>query len=43
MGAGIESISLVQNGHINGFMAVDPWLKENVPSLGTSMLVMPTR
>ena len=38
MGAGIESISLVQNGHINGFMAVDPWLKENVPELGTSML-----
>ena len=38
IGAGIESISLVQNGHINGFMAVDPWLKENVPELGTSML-----
>ena len=38
MGAGIESISLVQNGHINGFMAVDPWLKENVPELGTSMI-----
>ena len=38
MGAGIESISLVQNGHINGFMAVDPWLKEHVPELGTSML-----
>jgi acetyl-CoA C-acetyltransferase len=38
MGAGIESISLVQNGHINGYMAVDPWLKEHVPELGTSML-----
>jgi acetyl-CoA C-acetyltransferase len=38
MGAGIESISLVQNGHINRFMAVDPWLKENVPALGTSMI-----
>jgi acetyl-CoA C-acetyltransferase len=38
IGAGIESISLVQNGHINGFMAVDPWLKENVPELGTSMI-----
>jgi acetyl-CoA C-acetyltransferase len=38
MGAGIESISLVQNGHVNGFMAVDPWLKEHVPELGTSML-----
>jgi acetyl-CoA C-acetyltransferase len=38
MGAGVESISLVQNGHINGFMAVDPWLKEHVPELGTSMI-----
>jgi acetyl-CoA C-acetyltransferase len=38
IGAGIESISLVQNGNINGFMAVDPWLKENVPELGTSMI-----
>jgi len=38
IGAGIESISLVQNGNINGFMAVDPWLKENVPALGTSMI-----
>jgi len=38
MGAGIESISLVQNGHINGFMAVDPWLKEHVPELGASMI-----
>jgi len=38
IGAGIESISLVQNGHVNGFMAVDPWLKENVPELGTSMI-----
>jgi acetyl-CoA C-acetyltransferase len=38
MGAGIESISLVQNGHVNGFMAVDPWLKEHVPELGTSMI-----
>jgi acetyl-CoA C-acetyltransferase len=38
MGAGIESISLVQNAHVNGFMAVDPWLKEHVPELGTSMI-----
>jgi acetyl-CoA C-acetyltransferase len=38
IGAGIESISLVQNMNINGFMAVDPWLKENVPALGTSMI-----
>ncbi len=38
IGAGIESISLVQNGNMNGFMARDPWLSENVPALATSML-----
>jgi acetyl-CoA C-acetyltransferase len=38
IGAGIESISLVQNGHLNGFMANDPWLKEHVPELATSMI-----
>jgi acetyl-CoA C-acetyltransferase len=38
IGAGIESISLVQNGHMNGFMAFDPWLTEHVPELATSML-----
>jgi acetyl-CoA C-acetyltransferase len=38
IGAGIESISLVQNGNMNGFMARDPWLSEHVPSLATSML-----
>jgi acetyl-CoA C-acetyltransferase len=38
IGAGIESISLVQNGHINGFMARDPWLSEHVPELATSMI-----
>src|SRR5687767_14008544 len=38
IGAGIESISLVQNGHINGFMAGDPWLAEHVPELRTSMI-----
>ncbi|MBW8816438.1 MAG: acetyl-CoA C-acyltransferase [Caulobacterales bacterium] len=38
IGAGIESISLVQNAHINGFMARDPWLSEHVPELATSMI-----
>jgi acetyl-CoA C-acetyltransferase len=38
IGAGIESISLVQNGNMNGFMARDPWLSEHVPELATSML-----
>jgi acetyl-CoA C-acetyltransferase len=38
IGAGIESISLVQNAHINGFMARDPWLAEHVPELATSMI-----
>ena len=38
VGAGVESISLVQNGHMNGFMANDPWLDEHVPELRTSML-----
>jgi acetyl-CoA C-acetyltransferase len=38
IGAGIESISLVQNGHLNGFMASDPWLTEHVPELATSMI-----
>ncbi|HEX4709064.1 acetyl-CoA C-acyltransferase [Phenylobacterium sp.] len=38
IGAGIESISLVQNGHMNGFMARDPWLSEHVPELATSMI-----
>ena len=38
IGAGIESISLVQNANINGFMARDPWLAEHVPELATSMI-----
>ena len=38
IGAGIESISLVQNEKVNRYMATDPWLKENVPELGTSMI-----
>src|SRR4051812_22886560 len=38
IGGGVESISLVQNGHMNGFMARDPWLNEHVPELATSMI-----
>src|ERR1700761_5329997 len=38
IGAGIESISLVQNGHMNGFMARDPQLTEQVPEIWTSMI-----
>src|SRR3954463_521223 len=38
IGAGIESISLVQNGNLNGFVARDPWLSEHVPALATSMI-----
>ncbi|WFU71253.1 acetyl-CoA C-acyltransferase [Bradyrhizobium sp. CB2312] len=38
IGAGIESISLVQNDKVNRFMALDPWLNEHVPELWTSMI-----
>jgi acetyl-CoA C-acetyltransferase len=38
IGAGIESISLVQTGNMNGYMARDPWITENAPALWTSML-----
>ncbi|WP_309090106.1 acetyl-CoA C-acyltransferase [Phenylobacterium sp.] len=38
IGAGIESISLVQNDKVNRFMAADPWLREHVPELATSMI-----
>ena len=38
IGAGIESISLVQNDKVNRFMATDPWLKEHAPELGVSMI-----
>ena len=38
IGAGIESISLVQNDKINRYMATDSWLREHVPELATSML-----
>src|SRR3569623_1670107 len=38
IGAGIESISLVQNGHMNGFMRADPELTAKVPEFWTSMI-----
>jgi acetyl-CoA C-acetyltransferase len=38
VGAGIESISLVQNGHMNGYYRADPWLTEHVPEIWTSMI-----
>jgi len=38
IGAGIESISLVQNDKMNRFMAGDPWLKEHVPEIQCSMI-----
>ena len=38
IGAGIESISLVQNDKVNRFMATDPWRKEHAPELGVSMI-----
>ncbi|WOH75634.1 acetyl-CoA C-acyltransferase [Bradyrhizobium sp. NDS-1] len=38
IGAGVESISLVQNDKSNHFMAFDPWLTEHVPELWVSMI-----
>jgi acetyl-CoA C-acetyltransferase len=38
IGGGVESISLVQNDKMNRFMAGDPWLREHVPELQTSMI-----
>ncbi|MCK1534452.1 MULTISPECIES: acetyl-CoA C-acyltransferase [unclassified Bradyrhizobium] len=38
VGAGVESISLVQNDKSNRFMALDPWLGQRVPELWTSMI-----
>ena len=38
IGAGIESISLVQNDKVNRFRAGDDWLREHVPNLQTSMI-----
>lgn len=38
VGGGLESISLVQNEHMNTFRQKDPWLVEQVPALYMSML-----
>jgi acetyl-CoA C-acetyltransferase len=38
VGGGLESISLVQNEHMNLHKAFDPWINENVPALYMSML-----
>ena len=38
VGGGLESISLVQNEHMNTFRQKDPWLVEQVPVLYMSML-----
>ena len=35
---GLESISLVQNEHMNGYEAQDPWLLEHKPEIFMSML-----
>ena len=38
IGGGLESISLVQNEHMNIHRAFDPWLNEHVPAIYMSML-----
>ena len=38
IGAGLESISLVQNNHRNTHRMLNPWLQENVPSIYMPML-----
>lgn len=38
IGGGVESISLVQNEHLNGHRANDPWLEEHRPDLYMPML-----
>jgi len=38
IGGGVESISLVQNEHLNRFRAADPWLVEHTPQIYMSML-----
>jgi acetyl-CoA C-acetyltransferase len=35
---GVESVSLVQNEHQNGYRARDPWLVEHLPALYMSMI-----
>jgi acetyl-CoA C-acetyltransferase len=38
VGGGVESISLVQNEHMNRFHAADPWLVAHTPQIYMSML-----
>lgn len=38
VGGGVESISLVQNEHMNTYRSQDPWLREHVPATYMSML-----
>ncbi|RLV55355.1 acetyl-CoA C-acyltransferase [Aeromicrobium phragmitis] len=38
VGGGVESISLVQNEHLNGHRAEDPWLVEHRPDIYLPML-----
>jgi acetyl-CoA C-acetyltransferase len=38
VGGGVESISLVQNDHMNGYRAEDPWLVEREPAIYMPML-----
>jgi acetyl-CoA C-acetyltransferase len=38
VGGGVESISLVQNEHMNRFRGADPWLVEHTPQIYMSML-----
>jgi acetyl-CoA C-acetyltransferase len=38
VGGGVESISVVENEHLNTYRATDPWLVEHVPNLYLPML-----
>ncbi len=38
IGAGVESISLVQNDKMNRFRAADPWLIKNLPQIYMTMI-----
>jgi acetyl-CoA C-acetyltransferase len=38
IGAGVESISLVQNDKMNRFRAADPWLVQNLPQIYMTMI-----
>ena len=38
LGAGAESISLVQNEHLNRFRGADPWLVEHIPQTYMAMI-----